>query len=115
MNNITEKVFKCFTKALTYLTLSMLLFVICYIIKEALPIFKEVSVKDFILGKDWMPIDFGFRTKFGIKYFILGTLFVSLIAVMISMFISIGVRLFLTVNASDRMRRNVLPIIDLLS
>ena len=88
MNSVREKVFKYFTKALTYLTLSMLLFVICYIIKEAFPIFKEVNPKDFIFGTEWMPIDFGFGTKFGIWYFILGTLLVSLIAVIISMFIS---------------------------
>ena len=115
MNNVTEKIFKYFTKALTYLTLSMLLFVICYIIKESLPIFKEVTLKDFILGKDWMPIDFGFGTKYGIRYFILGTLLVSFIAVVISIFISIGVSLFLTIKASDSMRRNIFPIIDLLS
>lgn len=115
MNNTIEKVFKYFTKALTYLTLSMLLFVICYIIKESLPIFKEVTLKDFILGKDWMPIDFGFGTKYGIRYFILGTLLVSFIAVVISIFISIGVSLFLTIKASDSMRRNIFPIIDLLS
>jgi phosphate transport system permease protein len=115
MNNTLEKVFKYFTKALTYITLSMLLFVICYIIKESIPIFKEVSLKDFILGKEWVPIDFGFGTKYGIQYFILGTLMVSFVAVVISMFISVGVSLLLTVNADDRVRRNIFPIIDLLS
>lgn len=115
MNDTLEKVFKYFTKALTYITLSMLLFVICYIIKESIPIFKEVSLKDFILGKEWVPIDFGFGTKYGIQYFILGTLMVSFVAVVISMFISVGVSLLLTVNADDRVRRSIFPIIDLLS
>lgn len=115
MNDTLEKVFKYFTKALTYITLSMLLFVICYIIKESIPIFKEVSLKDFILGKEWVPIDFGFGTKYGIQYFILGTLMVSFVAVVISIFISIGVSLLLTVNADDRVRRSIFPIIDLLS
>lgn len=115
MNDTLEKVFKYFTKALTYITLSMLLFVICYIVKESIPIFKEVSLKDFILGKEWVPIDFGFGTKYGIQYFILGTLMVSFVAVVISMFISVGVSLLLTVNADDRVRRSIFPIIDLLS
>ena len=115
MNNTIEKVFKYFTQALTYITLSMLLFVICYIIKESLPIFSVVSLKDFILGKDWVPIDFGFGTKYGIQFFILGTLLVSFVAVIISIFISIGVSLFLTVNANDKLRRKIFPVIDLLS
>ena len=115
MIKTSEKIFKYFTKALTYITLSMLLFVIYYIIKEALPIFKEVSLKDFIIGKEWMPINFGFGTKFGIRYFILGTLLVSFIAVAISIFISVGVSLFLTVRLNDNLRRNIFPIIDLLS
>lgn len=115
MNNISEKIFKHFTKALTYITLSMLLFVICYIVKEGLPIFKEVSPKDFILGTKWQPIDFGFGTEYGIRYFILGTLLVSFIGVVISLFISIGVSLYLTVNANDKMRKNIFPVIDLLS
>lgn len=115
MNKTKEKIFKYFTKALTYIALSMLLFVICFIVKEALPIFKVVSVKEFVLGTEWVPIDFGFGTKYGMRYFIMGTLLVSLIAVVISMFISIGVSLFLAVVANDRARRNIFPVIDLLS
>ena len=115
MNNILEKIFKYIIKALTIISLSMLLFVVLYIVKEAIPIFSEVSLMDFLTGTEWMPIDFGFGTKFGIKYFILGTLLVSLLAVFISMFISIGVSLFLAIKADDRIRKNVFPIIDLLS
>ena len=115
MNNILEKIFKYIIKALTIISLSMLLFVMLYIIKEAIPVFKEVSIINFLTGSEWMPIDFGFGTKFGIKYFIYGALLVSLLAVFISMFISIGVSLFLAIKANDNIRKNIFPMIDLLS
>lgn len=115
MNKNSEKIFKTIVKALTILSVSMLLFVVYYIVKESIPVFTEVSFIEFVSGTEWMPIDFGFGTKFGIRYFILGTIMVSFVAVIISMIISIGISLFLTINVNSRMRKNIFAIIDLLS
>lgn len=115
MNNTIEKIFKIIIKALTALSLLMLLFVIYYIIKESLPLFNTVKINEFLFGTEWLPVDFGFGKKFGIRYFILGTIVVSIVAVFIAIFISIGVSLFLVMNVSEKNRKSILPIIDLLS
>lgn len=115
-NTIKEKVYKNIFRVLTFLLMSALLFVIYYICKEALPIFSTVSLKEFLLGTNWMPIEIGdIKVSFGIKYFILGTLLVSFVAILISMVLSIGTSIFLAFNVNEHNRKNVFAIIDLIS
>ena len=56
MQTRLEKLFKLFIGLLTVLAVAVLGFVIFFIVKEALPLFKEVSLGDFLLGTRWLPI-----------------------------------------------------------
>lgn len=96
-------------------TLFMLAFVVFYIVKEALPLLKDVSLGEFLLGNKWMPVDVGVPMAFGIRNFILGTLYVSAVAVVLASGLSIGVALYLSCAAGEAARRIWYPIIDLLA
>ena len=100
---------------LTVLGFAALAFVIYFIVREALPLFSEVSLKDFLLGQRWMPIDYGNGEAFGIFNFICATLFVSFLAMVIASFIGLGASVFLSCVASKRTRELIYPFIDLLA
>lgn len=100
---------------LTVVSVLALAFVIFFIVREALPTFEEVSVKDFLLGNVWMPIDYTGFTSFGIFNFISATVYVSLLAMLFASVVGLGSALFLSCVATQRIRNLLYPFVDLLA
>ena len=92
-----------------------LAFVIYFIVREALPLFYEVSLEEFLFGKRWMPIDFTGETAFGIFNFLAATVFVSFVAMVLALAMGLGAAVYLSCQASDRARSYLYPVIDLLA
>lgn len=115
MQKVFNRACACVVGLLTLAALVSLVLVIYFIFREALPLFSEVSLSEFLLGQRWMPIDYTGSTSFGIFNFIISTLFVSLLALAISLLISLGAALFLSCVASERARGFLYPLIDLLA
>ncbi len=93
----------------------MLGFVIYFIVKEALPLFSEVSVGEFLLGTRWMPIAYTGSVSFGIFNFIAATVYVSFTAMVLAVGVGLGASVFLSCVATDRMRGILYPFVDLLA
>lgn len=102
-------------KVLTALTVLVLAFVIYFIVREAVPAFDEIGISDFLLGQRWMPVDYTSETSFGIFNFIAATLYVSLVAMVLAIFVGLGAAVFLSCVATDRMRSFLYPFVDLLA
>lgn len=100
---------------LTALAVLVLGFVIYFIVKEALPLFSEVSVGEFLLGTRWMPIAYTGSVSFGIFNFIAATVYVSFTAMVLAVGIGLGASVFLSCVATDRMRGILYPFVDLLA
>lgn len=100
---------------MTLLAMASLAFVAYFIIREALPLFEEVSVREFLLGSRWMPINFVGDTSFGIFNFLMGTLYVSLTAMILALFVGLGAAVWLSCAATERVRAVLYPVIDLLA
>ena len=115
MQKRLEKLFRFFIGLLALLAVVSLAFVIFFIVKEALPLFIEVRVGEFLLGKRWMPIAYVGEPSFGIFNFIMATLYVSLLAMIIASAVGIGAALFLSCVASRKARELLYPFIDLLA
>ena len=115
IRKIGDRITTFFILLLTVLGFAALAFVIYFIVREALPLFETVPLKDFLLGQRWMPIDYGNGESFGIFNFICATLFVSLLAMVIASFIGLGASVFLSCVCSKRTRELVYPLIDLLA
>ncbi|MBQ3404089.1 MAG: phosphate ABC transporter permease subunit PstC [Oscillospiraceae bacterium] len=115
MKRILNSSFTAVISALTVLTLMLLAFVIFFIVKEALPLFRETTVREFLLGDHWMPMDFFGEKSYGISNFMLGTLYVSITAMLLAILISIGTAVYLSCVASDNARSLLYPFIDLLA
>lgn len=97
-----------------FLTITSLLLVIamCYglFIKSA-PIFEEHSLWELISSSRWKPI----KGEFGFLPFIMGTIWVTAIAVVIALPISLLTAIFLTENAKSYVKKYVFPALDILA
>jgi len=78
---------------------------------RSLPILVTVPFSDLFLGNTWMPTE----GKFGFLVPILGTLFVTVIAMIIAIPLSLLSAIYLAEYATEGIRAKVLPIIDLLA
>ena len=97
MRRVRNTAFSALLCALTALTVLTLAFVIYFIVQEALPTFEEVPLREFLFGRRWMPIDYtGAGASFGIFNFIMGTLSVSLIAMLLASLVGLGAAVFLS-------------------
>ncbi|CAN2039792.1 Phosphate transport system permease protein [Candidatus Magnetomoraceae bacterium gMMP-15] len=91
----------------------VLLMITLFLFMEGLPIFKEVSVKDFIFGKYWYPTDD--PADFGIFPLIIGSLAATFISAVISIPLGVMTAVYLAEIASHRLRELVKPVVELLA
>jgi phosphate transport system permease protein len=80
---------------------------------EALGFFKDVSILEFLTGKQWTPL-FA-QPKFGILPLVTGTLLVTSIAVIVALPIGLIVAIYLSEYAPHKIREIAKPILELLA
>ena len=115
MRSFINKIFSAFIYILTTIAVLSLAFVIYFIVKEAMPLFSEVGVTEFLFGQKWMPIDYTGVVSYGIFNFIAGTVYVSFVAMVLASAIGLGTAMFLSCVATEKMRGILYPFIDLLA
>lgn len=115
MRKQCSRLFQVLIYALTTLSMLSLAFVIYFIVKEALPTFREVNLFDFLFGNRWMPVAYSGPASYGIFHFIIATIYVSFVAMVLALFTSLGAAIFLACAATEKARRFLYPLIDLLA
>jgi len=91
-------------------TLAMIAF---FLFMEGLPIFKVVSVGDFLFGEYWYPTDD--PADFGIYALIIASVSVTAVSSLISIPLGVLTALYLAEAASARLRQWVKPVVELLA
>ncbi len=74
----------------------------------------KISASDFFGGTQWIPTATP-APRFGVLPLVLGTLWVSLAAILIALPLGLGVAIYLSELASERMRKFLKPTIELLA
>jgi phosphate transport system permease protein len=98
------------TATISVLTTLGILFTLLF---ETITFFKEVSIIEFITSKEWYP--FSGDPSFGIAPLVSGTLIVTGIAMLVAIPIGLASAIFLSEYASDRTRRIIKPILEVLA
>jgi phosphate transport system permease protein len=80
---------------------------------EGLPIFKSVSISDFLFGRYWYPTDD--PADFGIFALIVGSIAVTGLSAVISVPLGVLTAVYLAEAASRRLREWIKPIVELLA
>lgn len=94
-------------------SIAILLMITVFLFMEGIPIFKTVSVKDFIFGKYWYPTSD--PPDFGIYPLIVGSLAVTFISALISIPLGVMTAVYLAEIATMRLREVVKPVVELLA
>lgn len=113
MKNLKEKVFKFVVKFLTLISLLLLAFIFVFIFKESFVFFKEVSIFKFVSGRTWNPL--GSPDNLSILPIILGTIYVSLIGILIALPIGVGSAILLSSYTNEKVKRVARSVIDILA
>lgn len=113
MKKLRDKIFIFLLKLLTLFSLLLLAFIVLFILKESIVFFKEVSILRFISGKSWNPL--GSLDKLSILPVILGTIYVSLVGILISLPIGVGTAVVLSSYTNENLKRLIRGIVDILA
>jgi phosphate transport system permease protein len=109
----TEKSMQAMFFIIATASITILFLIMLFLFKEGLPIFKTVSVKDFILGKYWYPTSD--PPDFGIFPLIVASLAVTVFSGMIAIPLGVMTAIYLSEIAGYRMGEIVKPIVELLA
>ena len=111
---IADQTFRVVTLACGLAVLAILLLIAVLTTNKALPAFRHEGL-GFVTSRNWNPTAAKGQSHFGGLDFIYGTLGISVIALAISVPVSLGLALFLTEVAPRRLRLPVVYLIDLLA
>lgn len=109
-----DKFFEYFTRGITFFSFFILSFIIIFIVKESLPLFKEIGVIDFIFGKRWYPSSYS-NPAMGIFNIILATIYISVLSIVIAFPIGLGCSIFLSCILEEKTKNILKPYIDILA
>ncbi|MDQ1336894.1 MAG: phosphate transport system permease protein [Thermodesulfobacteriota bacterium] len=108
-----ERVIRFFFFGVALASITTLFLIALFLFLEGVPIFKEVSVLDFIFGTEWYPTDD--PADFGIFPLIVASIAVTLVSSLISIPLGVLTALYLAERASPRVREWVKPMVELLA
>lgn len=95
------------------LSVVSVLFITFFIFRSGLPLFAKVPLFDFLFGSVWEPV--GAPPRFGILPFIVGSLYVTFLALLISVPIGVSCGIFLAEFAKGRFARFLKSVVELLA
>ena len=88
-------------------------FILLFLLRDGFPVFTQIGILDFLLGPDWAPT--AVVPLYGIFPLIVGTLLVTIGAMVFAVPLSIGCAIYISELASPRMKNILKPAIELLA
>ncbi len=82
---------------------------------ETISFFGEVPVGDFLFGTKWSPTFAGEQASFGVLPLLWGTLYLSLIALVVAVPLGLLCAIYLSEYAPPRVRKTIKPVLELLA
>ena len=84
---------------------------------QAVPVFQDVNPIDFLFGTTWQPIikDVDGNNHFGVLPLVSGTFLVAAISALVAIPAGVGVAIFLSEYAPDKIRRVIKPALEVLA
>jgi phosphate transport system permease protein len=82
---------------------------------ESIEFFGEVPIGDFLFGTKWTPQFAGDQQSFGVLPLIWGTVYLSIIGLLVAIPLGLLSAVYLSEYAPDRVRKVVKPVLELLA
>ena len=110
---LKESCIEIFLFLSSFVSLFSILAIIVVLIVESIPFFKQVSIVEFLTGREWTPL---FAEKrFGILPLICGTFLVTFLSAVFGLPIGLLSAIYLSEFASAKMRKVLKPIMEVLA
>jgi len=113
MKRLKDILFKQLTFVAALMAIAALVAIVFSIFHEGIPIFKVVSIKDFLFRTAWYPTHE--NAEFGIWTLIVGSVAVTAGALVIAIPLGLGSAIFIAEIANKHIREICKPIIELLA
>lgn len=110
---IKDRGMNVFFFCIATVSITILFMISVFLFMEGLPIFKVVSVKDFIFGSYWYPTSD--PPDFGIFPLIIGSVVVTILSAAVSIPLGVMSAVYLAEIARVKIREIVKPIVELLA
>ncbi len=110
---IREKAIRTIFFFIALASITTLGFIMYFLFAEGLPIFEQVSVKDFILGHYWYPTSD--PPDFGIFPLIIASVAVTAVSSLISIPLGVFTAFYLAEAAAPKLRQWVKPVVEMLA
>jgi phosphate transport system permease protein len=108
-----ERFIRTLFYCIAFASITILFLIVLFLFVEGIPIFKVVSVKDFIFGKYWYPTHE--PPDFGIFPLIVASIAVTVVSSILSIPLGVMTAIYLAEIASFRVRELVKPMVELLA
>ncbi|MBD1429982.1 phosphate ABC transporter permease subunit PstC [Sphingobacterium litopenaei] len=108
---VKDLIAKYLSKSLLILSLSVVVLIVIGLAMKSSPLLDNVNLFHILTEKNWSPQ----KGNFGFLPFIMGTLWVTLISLVIAVPLCILASTYLVEYASDRLRISVLPLMNVLA
>jgi len=110
---VGEKVIEALIRFSGWITLIVLGLIMILLFREGLPIFGYTDPVSFLFGTTWLPVSS--PPVFGILPFVIGSLMITLVALVIAVPIGIGTAAFISEIAPTGLKELLKPIIEILA
>ncbi len=109
----TDKSVRIFFFSVALASIAILFMIMIFLFMEGIPIFKKISIYDFIFGKYWYPTSS--PPDFGIFPLILASIAVTLVSAAISIPLGVMTAIYLAELAHKRIAELIKPVVELLA
>ncbi|OGG26850.1 phosphate ABC transporter permease subunit PstC [Candidatus Gottesmanbacteria bacterium RIFCSPLOWO2_01_FULL_39_12b] len=111
MNKFIETIIEKSIILIAFSTVAVLFLIAFFIFKEGIPFLAQYGLPGFLTGSTWLPGE----DKFGILPMIIGSIYVTLGALIVGVPLGVGSAIFLVEFANKRIRNIIKPAIELLA
>ncbi len=109
-----ERLIKLFFLLVSSTALLILIGIFAFLFFTGIQAFGEISSQEFFLGQDWNPTSYN-QPSWGILALVVGTLMVTLGALVIAIPLGIASAIYLSEVASPKVREIVKPVIEMIA
>jgi phosphate transport system permease protein len=110
-----EAVIKVALMAAAALSVITTLLIVGSLLFETIDFFSEVPIGDFLFGTKWTPQFAGAQQSFGVIPLVWGTVYLSLIGLVVAIPLGLLSAIYLSEYAPNRVRKVVKPVLELLA
>ena len=113
VSRIKEKIVKSVFFLTAFFAVVVVSFILLFLLRDGYPIFQTVGIFNFLLGSSWTPS--AVEPSYGIFALIIGTILVTLGAMIFAVPLSIGCAIYISELASPRVKSILKPATELLA